>query len=66
MITKLDAMIADQAYILDSLCTLRNIYRSGCCNDCADLDCKYRPKPGELVRYNCPFYKVKIYKKMED
>jgi hypothetical protein len=66
MKTKLDEAITDQAYILDSLVTLREIYRSGCCNDCANLDCKYRPKAGELVRYNCPFYKVKICKKMED
>jgi len=55
--SKLDDSIANVAYILDSLMALRNIYESGCCNDCTIAKtCKYAPKVGQLVRYNCPFY----------
>ena len=27
------------------------------CNDCGCKSCKYKPKPGELVRINCPLWK---------
>lgn len=55
--SKIDKSIADVAYILDSLMALRKIYESGNCNDCVIKNsCKYAPKPGQLVRYNCPFY----------
>lgn len=27
------------------------------CNDCADLKCQYRPKPGEVTRFNCPLWR---------
>jgi len=55
--SKLDDSIASVAYILDSLMALRNIYESGCCNDCTIKKiCRYAPKVGQLVRYNCPFY----------
>jgi len=54
---RLDDAIASTAYILDSLMALRNIYDGGCCNDCKGVNgCRYKPKPGQLVRYNCPFY----------
>ena len=56
---KLDKSIADVAYILDTLMAYRNIVESGCCNDCRiakPYSCKYLPKVGQLVRYNCPFY----------
>ena len=56
---KLNTTISNVAYILDSLRALRNIYETGDCNICASKkDCEYVPKPGQMVRYNCPFYKA--------
>ena len=55
--SRLDETIADVAYILDCLRALRNIYDTGDCNECGiKKTCKYIPKPGKMVRYNCPFY----------
>ena len=55
--SKLDNAIADVAYILDSLMALREIHNSGSCNDCGTRSiCKCKPKLGQLVRYNCPFW----------
>jgi len=54
--SKLDDVIANMAYILDSLMALRQIYESGSCNTCKNKDCGYRPKVGQQVRFNCPFY----------
>lgn len=31
---------------------------AGSCNDCKAVKCGYKPKWGEMVRYNCPFYKA--------
>lgn len=54
---RLDKAIADTAYILDSLKALREITQSGCCNNCMAVSvCKCKPRPGQMVRYNCPFY----------
>lgn len=56
---RLDRLISETAYFLDCLRAYRNIVESGCCNDCKiRKTCKYVPKAGELVRYNCPFYKT--------
>lgn len=57
---RLDRIISDVAYTLDNLRVLKQIYQSGSCNDCTNRDCGYLPKPGQLIRYNCPFYKSKI------
>lgn len=57
MSNKLDCTISDIAYILDSLCVLRDIYKAGNCNDCTNRNCGIKPKPGQMVRYNCAFYK---------
>ena len=55
--SRLDETIANVAYILDTLIAYRNIAESGNCNECgAKNTCKYVPKLGEQVRYNCPFY----------
>ena len=35
---------------------LKRILKSGNCNDCAISQCRYAPKIGEQVRFNCPFY----------
>ena len=54
---KLDDTISQVAYILDCLRALREIQKSGSCNDCKhNMLCQYTPKLGDLVRYNCPFY----------
>lgn len=58
---ELDEAIANTAYILDSLITLRNICKTGCCNDCKGVNgCRYKPEFGQMVRYNCPFYERKV------
>lgn len=57
--SRFDDTISDVAYILDALIAYKNIVQSGCCNDCRiakPYSCEYLPKPGEPVRYNCPFY----------
>lgn len=55
---RLDDAIRDVAYILDTLMAYRNIVDSGDCNRCEKQNtCGYAPKPGQLVRYNCPIYK---------
>ena len=56
--SRLDDTIGDVAYILDTLMAYRNIVNSGDCNGCEKKKtCEHAPKPGHLVRYNCPFYK---------
>lgn len=56
--TRLDKTISDVGFILDNLVILRQIQSTGDCNICADKkECKYVPKAGQMVRYNCPFYK---------
>ena len=44
--------------LADWLKLLNGILDSGNCNDCSMLNsqCRYAPKWGEQVRYNCPFY----------
>ena len=54
---RIDNVISDVKYILDILIVYRNIIASGDCNSCkAKKDCKYVPRLGQQVRYNCPFY----------
>ena len=56
--SRLDDTISDVAYILDTLMAYRDVVDSGDCNRCGKKEtCKYIPKAGQLVRYNCPFYK---------
>lgn len=56
---RLDQEITRQACILDCLMALRDIYKTGDCNICANRkECKYLPKPGQMVRYNCPFFEA--------
>ena len=54
---RLNKAISDVAYILDILILLRQIQQTGDCNICRNRDCGYMPKAGQMVRYNCPFYK---------
>ena len=55
---RLNKAISDVAYILDSLILLRQIQQTGDCNICKNRDCGYMPEGGQMVRYNCPFYKA--------
>lgn len=59
-VNKLDTTISNVAYILDSLVALRQIQSKGDCNICKGKShgCLYMPNPGEIVRYNCPFYEA--------
>ena len=54
--SRLDDVIVDVAYVLDTLRAYRSIVQTGCCNSCRRKDCEYRPVWGEMVRYNCPHY----------
>jgi len=56
--SRLDDVIANVAYILDTLIAYRNIAETGNCNICKNKNCQWIPKPGQLVRYNCPHYKA--------
>lgn len=54
---KLDDAIAKVAYIADCLMAYRNINETGRdCNQCAAVECTYKPRPGQIVRHNCPHY----------
>lgn len=35
---------------------LKEIWDSGDCNVCRNGQCEWKPKLGQLVRYNCPHY----------
>lgn len=52
----LDRAIADVGYILEALMDYRNIIQTGDCNTCVGKCGDYKPKPGQMVRYNCPHY----------
>lgn len=40
---------------------LKNFYREVVstpdCNTCKNKDCIYKPKPGEITRFNCPLWR---------
>lgn len=55
--SRLDDTISEVAYILDTLMAYRNIAQSGNCNICHNKNCEWKPKPGQLIRYNCPHFK---------
>lgn len=63
---RLNDAISDIAYILDSLILLRQIQQTGDCNICKNRDCKYKPKVGQLTRYNCPFYNAETEGKTKE
>ncbi len=64
--SRLDKAIADVAYVLDCMMAYRQIARTGNCNDCGYKKCTLKPEPGQLVRYNCPFYTKKEEQKHVD
>ena len=53
---KLNNAIVNTTYILDCLRALRSILETGDCNNCEAKNCVYKPKAGQMIRYNCPFY----------
>jgi len=55
---RLDNVIADHRYILECLELLRKIQESGDCNTCDNDECNCKPEWGEMIRYNCPFYRA--------
>ena len=56
--SRLDDTIANAAYILDTLIVYRNIVETGNCNSCKNKNCQWKPKLGQIARYNCPHYKA--------
>ena len=55
--SKLDEVIDQVAYVLESLLALQKIYNTGKdCNTCKKRNCAARPELGKQVRYNCAFY----------
>ena len=57
---KISQFLEDVEYLPAYLRLLKEIVKSGNCNDCAKRQtCKYAPGWGELVRYNCPHYEAK-------
>jgi len=55
---QLTEWLKDYKRLLELEELLRQIHQTGDCNICKNKDCGYRPKPGQIVRYNCPFYKA--------
>ena len=55
-----DREVAEEYFrLVDWLRLLKEILDCGDCNDCGNRECLYRPKPGQMVRYRCPFYQKK-------
>ena len=63
---RLSRLIEDVEYLPAYLRLLKEIVKSGNCNDCAkEQSCEYVPGLGEQVRYNCPHYEMKEKPKPE-
>lgn len=55
-----DKLNSSIEYLLQCLAEYKSIIESGDCNTCEIANtCKYKPKLGELVRFNCMFYERK-------
>lgn len=46
----------DHRQLAEWLKALKEIWDSGDCNDCRNGQCEWKPKLGQLVRFNCPHY----------
>ena len=46
----------DFKQLAEWLKALKEIWGSGDCNDCRNGQCEWKPKLGQLVRFNCPHY----------
>ena len=47
---------SEHRQLAEWLKALKEIWDSGDCNDCRNGQCKWKPKLGQLVRFNCPHY----------
>ena len=47
---------SEHRQLAEWLKTLKEIWDSGDCNDCRNGQCEWKPKLGQLVRFNCPHY----------
>lgn len=47
---------AEHKQYAEWLKALKEIWDSGDCNDCRNGQCEWKPKLGQLVRFNCPHY----------
>lgn len=47
---------AEHRQLAEWLKALKEIWDSGDCNDCRNGQCEWKPKLGQLVRFNCPHY----------
>lgn len=54
--SRLDDVIVDVAYVLDTLRAYRDIAETGSCNSCFRKNCECRPAWGKTMRYNCPLF----------
>ena len=53
---KLRKCASEHRQLAEWLKVLKEIWDSGDCNDCRNGQCEWKPKLGQLVRYNCPHY----------
>lgn len=53
MLPESDVVSTDYKQFFDEVSCLPD------CNTCADRDCKYMPKPGQVTRFNCPLWRGK-------
>ena len=51
-----DECAKEHRQLAEWLKALKEIWDSGDCNDCRNGQCEWKPKLGQLVRYNCPHY----------
>ena len=51
-----EQLISLYRQLAEWLKALKEIWDSGDCNDCRNGQCKWKPKLGQLVRFNCPHY----------
>lgn len=47
---------SEHCQLAEWLKALKEIWDSGDCNDCRNGQCEWKPKLGQLVRFNCPHY----------
>ena len=52
----LQELEAEHRQMAEWLKALKEIWNSGDCNDCRNGQCEWKPKLGQLVRFNCPHY----------
>ena len=43
-------------YVADCIRYTQRVQSYNDCNTCGKKNCEYRPKPGEMVRINCPLW----------